>query len=95
MKQLTPGYISIKVNGNNPQSQKTKNTAIRYRINQELKFLYAKKRRLNEQLYNTHLECAALWPRTWQIIQTTIDEKLQQQMDAYYKHLNKKLDRLQ
>jgi hypothetical protein len=62
MKQITPRYISIKVNGNNPQSQKTKNTAIRYRINQELKFLYAKKQRLNEQLYSTHLECAALWP---------------------------------
>jgi hypothetical protein len=60
MKQITPGCISIKVNGNNQKSKKTKNTAIRYRINQELKFLYAKKRRLNEQLYNTHPECAAL-----------------------------------
>jgi hypothetical protein len=29
-KQLTPKYISIKVNGN-PQCQKTKNTAIRYK----------------------------------------------------------------
>jgi hypothetical protein len=61
MKQITPGYISIKINGNNPQSQKTKNIAIRYRINQELKFLYAKKQRLNVQLHSTHLECAALW----------------------------------
>jgi hypothetical protein len=24
MKQITPGYISIKVNGNNPQSKKKK-----------------------------------------------------------------------
>jgi hypothetical protein len=54
-----------------------------------LKFLYAQKR-LNEQLYNTHLECATLWPRTCQIIQAMIDEKLQQQMDTYYNHLNKK-----
>jgi hypothetical protein len=82
MKQITPGYISIKVNGNNPQSQETKNSAIYYRIIQELKFLYAKEI-LNEQLYSTHLDCAALWPGTWQIIQTTTDEKLHQQMDAY------------
>jgi hypothetical protein len=39
MKQTTPTSINIKVNGNKPQSQKTKNNAIRYRINQELKFL--------------------------------------------------------
>jgi len=43
IKQLTPNYINIRVNGNNTRSQKTKHTAIRYRINQELKFLYIKK----------------------------------------------------
>jgi len=44
LKQLTPNYICIKVNRNNPQCQKMKNAAIHYRINQELKFLYAKKK---------------------------------------------------
>ena len=38
-KQLTPNYITIKVNGNNLQSQKTITAAPRYRLNQELKFL--------------------------------------------------------
>jgi len=94
LKQLTPSYINIEVSGTNPQSQETKNVAIRYRINQELKFLYAKKP-LSRQLYNIHLECAVLWPSTWQLIQTMIDRKLQQQMEMCYKHINKKLECLQ
>jgi hypothetical protein len=56
-KQLTPKYISIWVNGKNKQSQKTLQNAIRYRINQEIKFLYIKKEKLDEQLYNIHLNC--------------------------------------
>ena len=80
IKQLTPNYINIRVKGNNPKSERTKKSAIRYRINQELKFQYAKKQQLNEQLYKTHLECANLWPTTWQIIQTAIDSNIQSQM---------------
>jgi ribosomal protein L37AE/L43A len=52
---ITPNYINIKVNGNNKQSQRTKETAIRYRINQEIKFLHNKKRYINHQLYEAHL----------------------------------------
>jgi hypothetical protein len=40
--QLTPQYIAIKVNGHNRQSQNTLKAAIKYRINQELKYLYQK-----------------------------------------------------
>jgi hypothetical protein len=35
--QLTPKYISIKVNGNNHQSHNTLKAAIQFRINQESK----------------------------------------------------------
>ena len=44
IKQLIPTYVNIRVNGNNPRGQRTKNAAIRYRINQELKFQYKKKK---------------------------------------------------
>jgi len=44
IKQLIPTYINIRINGNNQRCQRTKNAAIRYRINQELKFQYAKKK---------------------------------------------------
>jgi hypothetical protein len=41
-KQLTPNYISIKINGENSQCQRTIKAATQYRLNQELKFLYVK-----------------------------------------------------
>ena len=91
LKQLIPPYVNIRVNGNNPRCQKTKNAAIRYRINQELKFQYAKKQQLNEQLYKIHLECATFWPTTWQLIQSTRDSRIQQQMEEHYQRLNKKI----
>jgi len=37
-KQLIPTYANVKIKGDNLRFQKTKNAAIRYRINQELKF---------------------------------------------------------
>ena len=42
-KQLMPKYIFIKINGNNTQSKMTTIAAIKYRFNQEIKFLYRKK----------------------------------------------------
>jgi hypothetical protein len=53
-----------------------------------------KKQKTYEKLYKIHLECAAPWQNTWYLIQTSIDSKLQQQMETHYIHLNKKLDQL-
>ena len=94
-KQTTPNYITVKANGKNLQSQKTINPATRYSLNQELKFLYIKKQKLNEKLYRIHLECATYWQNNWHIIQTSIDNNLQQRMESHYNHLNNKLDHLQ
>jgi hypothetical protein len=41
-RQLTPTYANIKIKGTNPRCQKTKDAAIRFRINQELKFQYVR-----------------------------------------------------
>ena len=73
IKQTTPTYVNIRVKGNKTRCQRTKNAAIRYRIKQELKFQYAKKQQLNEQLYKVHLECATFCQTTWQHIESTID----------------------
>ena len=70
--QLTPKYIAIKVNGHNRQSQNTLKTAIKYRINQELKYLYIKKQELNEQLYRLHLICAKSWQESCYIYKQTL-----------------------
>jgi len=74
-KQLMPKYTHIKINGNNTQSKKTTIAATKYRLNQEIKFLYCKKQKLNEQLYRIYLECANNWNGVWQYIQTTINSQ--------------------
>jgi hypothetical protein len=93
-KQLSPNYISIKINGNNRQCTNTLKAATHYRINQEVKFLYIKKNNLNEQLYNKHLQCAALWPNCWPTLHATIEDALKSEMDAHSDKPNKKLDKL-
>ena len=94
-KQLTSNYISIRINGKNQQCQKTVRAASHFRISQEIKFLYIKKQKLSEQLYNLHLKCATIWQNYWHIIQSTIDRKLQQEMETRYNNLNHKLGKLQ
>jgi hypothetical protein len=68
--------------------------AVRFRINQEIKFLYRKKHQLNKLLYNLHLECSNYWNGMWQHIQNNIDGQLHITMDTTYQNLNKKLDTL-
>jgi len=46
-KHLKPTYVNIRIKGKNPQNQKTLRTAKQYRINQKIKFLYTKKKKLN------------------------------------------------
>jgi hypothetical protein len=94
-KQLTPNYISININGKNLEWQKTMKGATQYHLNQTLKFLYLKNKKLNERLYRIHLECASVWHSSWHIIQVSVDNKIQQRMESHYNQLNKKLDNLQ
>jgi hypothetical protein len=94
-KHLTPNYTAIRINGNKRQDRNTIQAATIYRINQEVKFLYIKKTKLNEQLHRKHLECAAQWPNNWPTIQDLIDHNLRVEMEAHYEKLNKKLDKLQ
>jgi hypothetical protein len=80
IKQLKPNYIHIKINNSRLQDKKTRAFAIRYRINQEIKFLYCKKPKLNAQLYQLHLQCAYQCNGVWQHIYDTIDDKLTQHL---------------
>jgi len=89
-KRLTPKYFTIKISDNSRQSINAQKATTHHRINQEIKFLYLKKARLNEQLYKKHLECAATWPRIWTSIQQIIDNNLQGEMEKHYENLNKK-----
>ena len=53
--------ISMSSSGNNKQSRNTRIAASKYRLNQEIRFLYSKTQKLNEDLYKIHLECAYYW----------------------------------
>jgi hypothetical protein len=44
---LSPKYINVKVKGNNPQNINKRQAAIRYTLNQELKF-YIKRNKKNQ-----------------------------------------------
>jgi hypothetical protein len=57
-KATENNYISLKINGRRQQDIRTTTHAIKFRINQEIKFLYKKKQHLNQQLYQKQLECA-------------------------------------
>jgi len=73
VKQLKPTYINVKINGQNPQDKRTTINAIRFRINQEIKFLYCKKQNLHQRLYYLHLAGAHHYDCMWQHIQEYIE----------------------
>jgi hypothetical protein len=94
-EKLTPAYINIRIKGTNQQCQRSLRIAKHYRINQEIKLLYTKKIKLNEQLYKLHHECANKWPSTWPIISQNTDQMLTHEMETHCNSLNQKLDKLQ
>ena len=91
IKQLKPNYINIRIKGNKPQDRKTTANAVRYRLKQEIKFLYCKKQNLNHQLYKIQLKCMHHCNGMWQHIQSSIDSQVNDFMDKTYPQLNKKL----
>ena len=94
INHLRPKYISLKINGHKQQDRRTEASAIKYHITQEIKFQYKKKQHLNQQLYDSHLECAHHYGGMWQHIHMIVDEQLRNNMEAQYRTLNKKLDAL-
>jgi hypothetical protein len=74
-RHLKPKYINITINGRKQQDKRTTAHAVRYRINQEIKFLYKKKQHLNGQLYRCHLQCAHQFNGMWQHILEHINKQ--------------------
>ena len=84
IKQLKPNYIDIIIKGNKPQDRKTTINEVRYRLNQEIKFLYCKKQNLNHQLYNIQFKCMHCSNGMWQHMQSSIDSQVNDFMDKTY-----------
>jgi hypothetical protein len=88
LSYLTPKYMNITINDDNQQSINTKRMATTYRINQELNFLYLKKQKLKEQLYQMHLTCAHQLSSTWNNIQDAINNQQRIMAEKLYTKLN-------
>ena len=77
------------------QCQKTIKAATHYRPNQELKFPCVKKKKTERATITNTSRVRDLLQNSWHIIQSSIDSKLQRQMESHYNNHNKKLDCLQ
>ena len=55
-KNVIPNYAKIKINETSRMARKTEQFASKYRIKEEIKFLYGKKISLNLAVYKAHLE---------------------------------------
>jgi ribosomal protein L37AE/L43A len=59
-RHVKPKYMHINTNNKASTDNRTINSAIPYRINQDIKFLYCKKQNLNNQLLQLHIQGANL-----------------------------------
>jgi hypothetical protein len=93
-RNITPKYEKIKIPNTSPAQKTTQQKIKNIRIKEEIKYLYAKKQKLNKQLYLTHLQVAYEQKSTWDLIQHVVEHNLQREAQAKYKKLDKKLNKL-
>jgi hypothetical protein len=79
---------------NNIAARKTQTQVKTIRIYNEIKFLYRKKKQLNNELYKTHIKAANTWKQTWNTIEQSINQKLQNEMKGIYKNQQKMIHNL-
>ena len=60
-KKTVPNYANIKIPCTSPATQVTQKKVHIIRIKEEIKFLYRKKQKLNNDLYKIHLKAAQEW----------------------------------
>ena len=94
VKQITPTYVNISISNTLPAALVTTKKAQTIRIKDEIKCLCKKKEKLNKRLYITHLRAAQEWGNTWHIIQESILESVNKEMEKKYNVLEDKLNKL-
>ena len=58
---ITPRYANIKIPNSSPAAKRSQRKSSTIRIKDEIKFLYCKKKHLNQKLYTLHLCLANIW----------------------------------
>jgi hypothetical protein len=80
--------VKIVVPNTSPAHKFIQQKIMTIRIKDGLKFLYAKKQKLNSQTYHLHLTLANNWNNMWGYIHHTIEEKLHKESQARYHKLD-------
>ena len=93
-KSLTPKYANVKIPHTSPASKAAQRKAQKICIKEEIKHLYKKKKTLNKTLYKIHLQVALEWGNSWNVIQESILDTVNQEFEKKYKLLDNKISRL-
>jgi len=90
-KGLQTKYINIHTKGRSTRDTRKTQQAIKYRINQEIKFFYKRKQHFNQQLYRMHLEGATIFEGMWPHALSNIEAGHSIIMELKYKNLHDKI----
>ena len=85
IKKIIPKYANIKIPYTSPATHAKQKKIHTIRLKDEIKFLYKKKEKLNNDLYNIHLKAAQEWGNTWYIILDSIHDSINHELEKKYK----------
>jgi hypothetical protein len=90
-KKIVPNYANIKILHTSPATQVTQKKVHITRIKDEIKFLYRKKQKLNNDLYKIHLKPAQEWSNMWYTILDSINDVVNHDLEKKYKSIDMKI----
>ena len=93
-KKITPKYVNIKIANTSPASKATTKKAQIICIKEEIRFLFKKKGKLNHELYKVHLQAAQDWGKMWYLIQNSVQDSLNREMEKKYKTIDDNIKKL-
>ena len=90
IKKGAPKYANIKIPYTPSATIITQKQIQTFRLKDEIKFLYKKKDKLNNDLYVIHLKAAQEWGSTWYVILDSRHESINQELERKYKTMDEK-----
>jgi hypothetical protein len=90
--KIVPRYVHIKTLAHNIAAIKTQTQTLR--IKNEIKFLYKRKQQLDKELYYIHIQYTNTWKYTWNNIEQSINQKLQNKMKIIHEKQQQKIHKL-
>ena len=80
----------MKTTNTTPASQTTAKKSQLIRIKDEIKFVYRKMEKVNQEQFQTAQE----WVSTWYIVQNSIQEAISREIGKIYKSMDNKINKL-